>query len=39
MASDEEVLLIAATAFAQSNDFNGMTASSLALETGTSWED
>lgn len=39
MASDEEVLLIAATAFAQSNDFNGMTASSLARGTGTSWEE
>jgi putative transposase len=36
MASDEEVLLIAATAFAQSNYFNGMTASALARETGTS---
>src|SRR3954469_20366139 len=37
MASDEEILRMAATAFAQSHDFNGMTASALVTETGTPW--
>ena len=39
MASDEELLGIAARAFVESHDFNGMTASSLARETGTGWDE
>jgi hypothetical protein len=38
MASDEDLLKVAATAFVKSGDFNGITAAALAREADVAWE-